>query len=694
MFTTDSINKAGGVTPQVFKSFQDYLNLIPTQKLNNYIFKNVDGLNFEDASGGWMDEKPSYSNGSAYADLDNDGDMDLIVNNYTDPCFLLKNTSNDQKKSNYLQIELEGTSKNIKGFGAKIAIKTKNGIQYEEMEAVRGYFSSSQPIFHFGLGNEKNVEKIEILWQDGKINTILNQEANKKILVKHIEAKSGKPTLFNINIKTNQLFEEVAQKPFVWDVAENNFEDFNRERLLPHKLSNLGPCFAIADVNGDGTEDIYIGAPLGKIGGIVIQDKGGKFTNTKQACFSMDTIYEDTKAMFFDADGDKDMDLIVLSGGNENPPNSDYYQHRLYINDGKGSFTRPMGVLPRLTNSGGAVASIDYDKDGDMDLMIGGRSVPGVYPTLPNSYLLQNNKGKFTDVTENIFPDLKKIGMVTDIKVADLNGDKNNEVVITGEWMPIQVFSYQSNSFKTETSNYGLGQTNGWWNCIEIIDIDKDGDLDIVGGNFGTNSRLTASTEFPLTIYAKDFDNNGAIDPIITHWQDGIEYPLVMKDPLIKQIPSLRKKYLYYRDYAVAKIDDVFPSKDLKEALKLKVYTFSSTIFTNNNGKFNAEKLPTEAQIAPIQSITTGDVNKDGNIDLIMVGNNYGMEVETGRMDALNGVVLLGKGNGKFEFSQNFKNGFWANNDARQIGWLKIKNIENIIVANNNDNYQIFKVVN
>ena len=260
--------------------------------------------------------------------------------------------------------------------------------------------------------------------------------------------------------------------------------------------------------------------------------------------------------------------------------------------------------------------------------------------------------------------------------------------------MPIQVFSYQSNSFKTETSNYGLGQTNGWWNCIEIIDIDKDGDLDIVGGNFGTNSRLTASTEFPLTIYAKDFDNNGAIDPIITHWQDGIEYPLVMKDPLIKQIPSLRKKYLYYRDYAVAKIDDVFPSKDLKEALKLKVYTFSSTIFTNNNGKFNAEKLPTEAQIAPIQSITTGDVNKDGNIDLIMVGNNYGMEVETGRMDALNGVVLLGKGNGKFEFSQNFKNGFWANNDARQIGWLKIKNIENIIVANNNDNYQIFKVVN
>ena len=376
------------------------------------------------------------------------------------------------------------------------------------------------------------------------------------------------------------------------------------------------------------------------------------------------------------------------------PPNSDYYQHRLYINDGKGHFTRPMGYLPRLTNSGGAVATIDYDKDGDLDLLIGGRSVPGAYPTLPISYLLQNNNGKFSEVTDQVFPDFKKIGMVTDIKVADLNGDKNNEIIIAGEWMPISVFSINGGKFKNENATYGFENTNGWWNCLEIVDIDKDGDMDIVGGNFGTNSRLTASKEYPLSIYSKDFDNNGAIDPIITHWQDGIEYPLVMKDPLIKQIPSLRKKFLYYRDYAVASISDVFPEKDLKEALKLNVYTFSSTIFLNTNGKFAATILPTEAQIAPIQSIISTDMNKDGKIDLIMVGNNYGMEVETGRMDALNGVVLLGNGNGSFEFSPNFKNGFWANKDARQISMIKVGGKNNFLVANNNDSYQYFKLIN
>ncbi len=690
-YTTDSVNNAGGVTAQVFKKISDYTDLIPTEKLNNYIFRNKDGLNFDDMSGTWMQKKPSYSNGSAYADLDNDGDMDLIVNNYNDPSFVLKNTSVDQKIGKYLQITLDGPAKNKKGIGAKVAIQTSKGVQYQEMTPTRGYFSSSQALFHFGLGDAKQVDRIEVVWPDGKTSILLAQNANQRIKLSYAAAGNAKATLFNLASKAS-IFTETPIATITPDLSENTFEDFNRERLLPHKLSNLGPCFAIGDLNGDRVDDLYVGAPFGKTGAIYIQNQAGKFTKTTPSSMLMDSIYEDTEALLFDSDGDQDLDLYVVSGGNEMPANSDYYQHRLYVNDGKGNFTRPMGVLPRITASGGAVTAVDFDQDGDLDLVVGGRCVPGSYPSVPPSYLLQNNQGKFMEVTEQVFPELKKIGMVTALKSADLDGDKKMEVIIAGEWMPISVFSFQNGKFINETTKYGLDKTNGWWNCLEISDLDHDGDLDLIAGNLGTNSRLTASEKYPLSLYAKDFDKNGAIDPIITHWQDGIEYPLVMRDPLLKQIPSLKKKFLFHRDYAVASITDVFSKSDLEDALKLNAYLFSSCIFKNTNGKFTTVKLPTEAQIAPVQSIICKDLNNDGHLDLLLVGNDYGTEVETGRFDAMNGVLLLGSGKGDLNYVPNAQHGLWANGDARQMETLQIGKEKYLVVCNNNSMMQFYRI--
>ena len=642
-FTSDSVNKAGGVTPKNFKNFNEFRDLIPTTRLSNYMFRNTSDYQFADYTKTWGCDFPSYSNGVAYADLDGDGDMELLVNNIADAAFLFKNNSIENKIGNYLQIKLKGSTKNVDTRGTRVKILTDSGqFQIAEMATVRGFFSSVQPLLHFGLGNANTVA-LEVCWADGKIQYLSKVAANQLLTLDYKNATLQKSSLANPTDKNTVIFEDKTKTAGVTNLEpiENIFSDFARERLLPHRFSNLGPAIAIGDVNGDGLDDAYLGAPFGKSGAVILQNKKGSFSVAPGEAFRQDTIFEDTDAIFFDADGDKDLDLFVLSGGNEFNMAADNYQPRLYLNDGQGKFSfAPYGTIPRMVESGGVAKAFDFDLDGDLDLVVGSRCVPSSYPATPRSFILKNEHGKFVDVTEQVAPEFQKLGMITGIAFGELQKDGKIQMVVVGEWLPISIFSVERGNFKLQPTK-GLEKTNGWWNCVALEDVDKDGDLDIIAGNLGKNTRLTASADQPISCYAKDFDKNGALDAILTYRQGKKEYPLVMRDVLLKQIPSLKKKFIRNANYANATITDIYDAAELKTAQKLDAYVLLSGVFIQDKGAFEFRPFPDDAQVAPVKDLAVQDLNADGRPDLILVGNDYGTEVETGRYDASNGVVLL-----------------------------------------------------
>lgn len=672
---------------QIRKAYVDSLNVRPGIHVPNYAYKNNRDYTFSKVSERWGFDMPSYSNGAAYADFDRDGDLDLVVNNIDKEAFLYRNNLIEKKiqASNFLRIKLIGPLHNRSALGAKVELKYDSQIQVGYHQVVRGFESSCEDVLHFGLGSAFKIDTVLITWPDGQTSKILNVEANQVIYPDYSEVKKEEAKKTE---GVDPLFRSVASSKFNFKHIENEFNDFNRQALLLHKLSQEGPGIAVSDINGDGLEDFFVGSGYGASPHFFVQQKGGTFI--KRVFDTEDDPSEDLGCILFDADGDGDEDLYVVSGGNEFYVDHKNYQDRLYKNDGRGNFKRDNDALPNTLSSGSSVVACDYDRDGDLDLFIGGRVVPNAYPTAPRSYLLQNNKGKFIDVTEDIAPGLSTIGMITSALWTDHNNDNAPDLIVVGEAMPLTVFENHDNKFSNVSASLGLNDTEGFWNSIVAGDLDNDGDTDYIAGNAGLNGPYKASPKEPITIHHTDFDNNGSVDPLVAHYENGQVYPAASLDILTQQIPSLKKRILFYRNFARASMTDILNMTGKKEYKTLYCKTLKTSVLKNNGSKgFEVVPLPVMAQTSPVYGMVTEDVNLDGNLDILLVGNSYVPDVVTGRHDAFIGLVLAGDGKGNLSPIKPRESGFFIDGDAKGMVKINIGNESHVIVTQNNDSLSV-----
>jgi hypothetical protein len=687
-FVFQDIKAKGSISNQ-FADVHDFLKTIPQYKTRDFIYRNRGDWTFEDMSGNWMTMPATWSNGAATADLDRDGDLDYIVNNIDDPIFCYQNLTNEKTGAGYLQIACEGPSSNTYGIGTKIRLTNNGQQQYGMVSTNRGIFSAAEHLLHFGLGDFKTVEKIEITWPDGKKQVMSQVPGNQLLVVRYTDAKqmeaSAPPptaTLFADHTKQGGLnFRHI----------ENDYIDFEFVFMLPWALSDLGPLVDTADINLDGLTDIYIGNSFGKQKGLFIQTKEGHLQRVFQSTFDKDSIYEDHAPLFFDADLDGDKDLFLISGGYESPHPA-AWQCRLYINERDNGFKHAPNAIPLLPGVCLRAVAYDIDNDQDLDIVLGGRVSPGKYPAAPASYILRNDRNQFVDATATMAPEWSEVGMVSDLKIANIDADPEPELIAVGEWMPVTVFDINNGKLvKAKGGDAGFENSNGFWNTVEIMDLDGDGDQDIITGNLGQNSPYKPTTAKPIQCFYGDYDQNGSVDPIVTYFEGDNCYPMVQKDVLIKQLPVMKKKFVYSKDYAVATIEDILSDKQRKESTILKSYMVESGWWENNAGKFSFHPFPSQAQASPVQAMILYDFNKDGKIDIFAAGNKYRMEVETGRLDSGIGVMLLNNGNGGFTWSPNIENGLWAQHDARDLALLRGKdNKTRIVIANNNQIAQLY----
>ncbi|HEX9129410.1 MAG TPA: VCBS repeat-containing protein [Gemmatimonadaceae bacterium] len=676
--------------------FKGLTDAMTSTKLQHYAFRNNGDLTFSDVTASWGLDKPSFGNGAVYADLDGDGAPDLIVNNTNDEAFVYRNNARSLDKDNhYLQVKLDGDGPNRFAIGSKVTLRNGKATFFQELSPTRGFQSSVGYILTFGLGKIDTVQFVTVDWPDGRVSDLKNVAANQRITVKQSGATQAVRTgAGDLDKPAKQLVTDITQRttfPFVHH--ENEYVDFDRERLMPKMLSTEGPLMAVADINGDGLDDIFIGGAKDQPSSILIQQQDGSFVMSNEKLLAEDSVSEDIGAVFFDANGDGHPDLYVVTGGTEFSEASSALEDRLYLNDGKGNFRKTVGALPPLALSGSRLAAADFDGDGAIDLFVGGRSVPGRYGIDPQSVLLKNDgRGHFTDVTDKAAPGLSHIGMVTDAVWKDIDGDGRPDLIVVGEWMPITIFHNAGHGKLVKLNVPGLEKSNGWWNRIIAGDFTGHGRVDFIVGNLGLNTRLQAKESEPVTMYVKDFAHSGFVQQIISYYHDGKPYPLELRDDLIRSLPFLKDRYVNYRDYARQTFADVFPRRDLEDAVVKNAYTFATSLVRNNgDGTFTLVPLPLEAQIAPIYGILAADIDGDGKQDLLMAGNFDGVKPEIGRMSAGYGVYLRGDGRGRFTPMRALESGFFVPGQTRDIQRVRTRAGSIYIVSRNNDRPLVFR---
>lgn len=653
---------------------EDILKLVhnmPSSNVKNYMFKNNGDLSFSNMGKKWGFDISSNSNGAAYADLDNDGDLDLIVNNINQPAFIYQNNSDKQLKHNYLKLKLQGAGQNTQGLGAKLWIYTKNKQQYLEQMPTRGYQSSVSPVLHFGLGNSSAIDSLRIVWLSGKQQLIKNLKSNQQLSLQEKNAT----VIYKIPEALPAIFKEV-KSPLSFQHQKNTINDFKRQPLLINPLSFSGPCLAKADVNGDGLEDVFVGGAQDQAGALFLQDKSGGFTRKLQAAFEADKQSEDSDAAFFDANRDGFIDLYVSSGGYSNYVVDDpLLQDRLYINDGKGNLRKSYNALPKMLGSKGCVRVTDFNGDGNPDLFVGGRVVPGRYPETPQSYLLINNgKGSFKDQITTIAPQLQKTGMITDAAWVDMNGDKKQDLILVGEWMPLTVLINSNGKLINKAKDYFDKDYTGWWNKLLVDDLNGDGKTDLVIGNQGLNTQCKASDKEPAEMFYKDFDVNGSIDPILCFYIQGKSYPYVTRDELLDQMSVMRTRFPDYKSYADATLKDIFTAEELKGAKYLKANYLKTAYFESApDGRLHEKKLPLQAQFSSVFTLSSIDFDQDGKKDLLLCGNMNQARLRFGKYDANYGVLLKGDGKGNFAYVPQNISGFKLKGDVRSVTKLNNK---------------------
>ncbi|MGH7575432.1 MAG: VCBS repeat-containing protein, partial [Longimicrobiales bacterium] len=659
---------------------------MPHVPIANYAYRNNGDLTFTNEADAWGLAEPGFSSGAAYVDLDNDGALDLVVNNINAPASVYRNRARGGNGHHYLKVDLRGAGRNTGGIGAKVVIAHDGVTQMLEQMPTRGFQSSVDPRLHFGLGTSELVDSLVVIWPDHRYQVLTDITADRTLTLDQGDA-TGRYAYARPSAQA--LFTDTTTAMAVeFEHEENPFFDDSREPLIPHRLSTEGPALAVGDVNGDNLDDIYVGGAKRQAGRLLIQQSAGGFDAAGDSVLEADRLHEDVDAAFFDADGDGDLDLYVVSAGNEFWGDHDALRDRLYINDGRGGLRRDPDRLPDFFTNGACVAAADYDGDGDVDLFVGGRVVARGYGLAPRSYLLANDgSGRFTDVTSEIAAPLAEVGMVTSATWLDYDRDGGLDLVVVGEWMPVTVFRQEGGRFVDRTAEAGFSATNGWWNVVVSAELTGDGHDDLVLGNLGLNSYIKASREEPAELYVHDFSRDGALDPILTFYKGGISYPLAGRDELVRQLPNLRRRYKTYADYGASRIEDIFPASELERANVLRAYDFASAVAVNNgDGTFTPQRLPAEAQFAPVHAIMAEDFDGDGHADLLLAGNFFGVPPVRGRYDASWGLLLRGDGTGRFEAVDIEESGVLIEGEVRAMQPLRGPAGDRlIVVARNNE---------
>ena len=674
-YKSDQAQDSNGV------NFEQLLELMPSGHVANMAFRNM-GAVFEDVSSQWGVDLIGCSNGAAYADLDNDGDLDLVMNNLNTPATIYRNTTRDEEEecANFLKIALRGSSSNPFGVGARVTLFMGDSMQMQELAPVTGWLSSIEPILLFGLGKSKEIDRLEVDWKDGRRQELRHPSVNTQIVLAYKHSKENPSS--SSSQQKELLFSRATELEENIDFThiENEYVDFHYEPLLPRMISTQGPRIAVGDINNDGLDDFYLGGAKYQAGAIFVQqiETEGSFKKVDNNIFYKDRAEEDVEAAFFDVNGDDLLDLYVVSGSGEGA--MDYTgKDRLYLNRGNNSFSKST-QHPQLDFNGSCVTIGDFNDDGVTDLFVGGRSVPGSYGKYPASrILLGDGVGRVFDFTPKMFGNNFQLGMVTDaVWLA-----KTKELIVAGEWMPLTRVNFSSDTITIDR----IQNTSGWWNTLHSADLDGDGDLDLLAGNLGANSSLKASPSEPVSLYVKDFDNNSTIDPIMTHYQDGVEVPFFGRDLIGNQLQPIRRLYPTYGEFASSPFDQIFNRDDLHGAGRWQVQTFSSMILLNEGlSGFTPEPLPIEAQYSPIYGFAVADFNLDGHQDILSVGNFYGNQVALGKFDASYGSFLCGSEDARWKFIENINTGFSVEGEARDIELVQTATGEVLVFVSRNDN--------